>query len=177
MPKERRHVEWFGPDYARGPVLSGSPPVAAMQVAVQLAQLRVPLMRSDADLEGHAEFIRSLADKLFPDYAVAIRMDVGTESGNTIETQLRVDSGQPTLLQMWLADFQGGGVTGYSPSSISFTGGTVLHTYATNKHFLVLVPSSGVLGVSVVYTGDLTWYWAAAREGRVVYSSKLDFAA
>ena len=77
--RERRHVEFFGPDLARGPVLSGSPPVAAVQIATALAQLRVPLSRSDTAIESHAEFIRTLADKLFPDYAASIRMDVGHE--------------------------------------------------------------------------------------------------
>ena len=63
MSRERRHIEFFGPDLARGPVLSGSPPVAAVQVATQLAQLRAPILRSDTEVEDHAEFIRTLADR------------------------------------------------------------------------------------------------------------------
>ena len=64
--------------------MSGSPPVAAVQVATALAQLRVPLLRSDSQIESHAEFIRTLADRLFPDYAADIRMDVGDESAVTL---------------------------------------------------------------------------------------------
>ena len=175
MSRERRHVEWFGPDLARGPVLSGSPPVAAVQVATQLAQLRVPLTRSDSELEDHAEFIRVLADKLFPDYAVAVRLDVGDENANTIDTLIRIDSGTYTLLQLWLTDAKGGGETATTPSGVTFNSGIVLQTITTNKQYLVLTPATGIVSVSVNYTGDHTWYWAAARQGRAYYSAALDF--
>lgn len=175
MPRERRHAEWFGPDYARGPVLSGSPAVAAVQVAAQLAQLRAPLTRSDDDLASHAEFIRLLADRLCPDYAAAIRFSVGAEQSNTVNTLIRVDAAEPTLLNLWLADAKGGGLTAFAPNSVTFSAGSVIQTLAANKHYLVLAPATGVISVDVAYTGDFTWYWAAARHGRVVYSNGLDF--
>ena len=175
MSRERRHIEWFGPDYARGPVLSGSAPVAAVQIATQLAQLRFPLTRSDDELGDHAVFIRSLADKLFPDYAAAVRMTVGAESSNVINTLIRIDTGEVTLLHLWLADAKSGGVTGVAPSSVTFLAGSVIHTFAANKHYLVLTPANGVISVTVGYSGDYTWYWAAARHGRVLYSAALDF--
>ena len=140
MSRERRHMEWFGPDLARGPVLSGSPPVAAVQVATQLAQLRVPLTRSDSELEDHAEFIRALADKLFPDYAVALRLDVGDESADVIDTLIRIESGSYRLLHLWLADAKGGGETATAPTSVTFSSGTVLQTVTANKQYLVLTP-------------------------------------
>jgi hypothetical protein len=177
MPREGRHVEFFGPDFARGPVLSGSPPVAAVQVATQLAQLRVPLLRDDDAIETHAEFIRSLADKLFPDYAAGIKLDVGSEVSDEILTQIRVDTGNYTLLRLWLADSKGGGVTATSPTSVTFNSGAVLQTVASNKHYLVIAPSTGVVSATVEYNGDQTWYWAAARQGRAYYSSALNFDA
>lgn len=175
MSRERRHLEFFGPDLARGPVLSGSPPVAAVQIATALAQLRVPLSRSDSDIEDHVEFIRTLADKLFPDYAVDIRMDVGDESADTIDTQIRVETKTYTLLRCWLADAKGGGETSLAPTSVTWNSGTVLQTVTTKKQYLILTPTTGVVSVSVNYSGDRTWYWAAARHGRVYYSSALDF--
>ena len=175
MSRERRHVEWFGPDLARGPVLSGSPPVAAVQIATALAQLRVPLSRADSEIEDHAEFIRSLADKLFPDYAADIRMDVGEESANTIDTLIRVESSTYTLLHCWLADSKGGGETSTAPTSVTWNSGTVLQTVTADKQFLVLTPTTGVVSVSVSYNGDRSWYWAVARHGRAYYSPVLNF--
>jgi len=175
MPKERRHVEWFGPDLARGPVLSGSPPVAAVQIATALAQLRMPLSRADSTLEDHAEFIRSLADKLFPDYAAGMHIDVGDEVADAIATQFRVDTGTYSLLRCWLADSHGGGETALAPASVTWNTGVVLQTVTAKKHYLVLVPATGVVSVTVGYTGDWSWYWAATRQGRVYYSSALNF--
>ena len=177
MSKERRHVEWFGPDLARGPVLSGSPAVAAVQVATALAQLRVPLSRSDSDIEGHAEFIRTLADKLFPDYAADIRFDVAPEISNNIVTQIRVETSSYTLLRCWLADSHGGGETVLAAPTVTWNSGTILQTVTANKQFVVLLPATGVVSVTVSHSGDHTWYWAAARQGRVYYSSALDFDA
>jgi len=175
MSRERRHAEFFGPDLARGPVLSGSPEVAAVQVATALAQLRTPLLRSDTELEAHAEFIRSLADKLFPDYAVDIRMDVGDEVSNTIDTQIRVEARTYTLLHCWLADSRGGGETGFAPDTVTWNTGTVLQTISDRKQYLILTPSTGVVSATVGYSGAGGWYWAAARHGRVYYSTRLEF--
>jgi hypothetical protein len=175
MRGERRHVEWFGPDLARGPVLSGSPPVAAVQIATALAQLRVPLSRADSEIEDHAEFIRSLADKLFPDYAADIRIDVGDESANTIDTLIRVESSTYTLLHCWLADSKGGGVTSVAPAGVSWNSGTVLQTVTENRQYLILTPVTGVVSASVEYGGEHSWYWAVARHGRVYYSPVLGF--
>ncbi|GEM_PF-1042406 len=175
MAEQRRHVEFFGPDFARGPVLSGSPAVAAVQIATQLAQLRAPLLRSDSDIESHAEFIRDLADRLFPDYAEIIRTDVGDEVSDTITTQIRVESAKYTLLHCWLADSPGGGETTFAPADVSFDTGTIIQTVSTNKQYLVLTPATGVVNVSVQYAGGYSWYWAVALHGRVYYSSALHF--
>ena len=175
MALQRRHTEWFGPDFARGPVLSGAPEVAAVQIAAALAQLRVPLLRSDSELQSHAEFIRSLADRLFPDLAGPVALSVGSEQNNQITTQITDNSGSYSLVQMWLADSIGGGETGTAPDSVSFNGITVLETITPNKRYLVITPKTGLANVTVSYAGSRTWYWAAARQGRIVYSSKLDF--
>ena len=116
-----------------------------------------------------------LADKLFPDYAVAVRFDVGDEASNCITTLIRIDSGSPTLLEVWLADSTSGGVTAIPPNSVTFNTGVVIDTFAANKHYKILAPSTGVVSVTVSYPADNTWYWAAARQGRVVYSAGLNF--
>jgi len=175
MPGNRRHLEFFGPDLLRAPALSGSPPVAAVQIASAIAQLRAPLSRDDAAIQEHADFIRTLAEKLFPDYAVAVRLDVSNEVANRIDTTIRVDSANYSLLHCWLADAKGGGLTGTPPDAVTFSGATVLQTFTSNRHYLILTPLNNVVTASVTYAGAATWYWAVARFGRVYYSSALSF--
>lgn len=175
MATNRRHTEWFGPDLLRSPALSGSPEVAGIQIASAIAQLRAPLSRDDTAIEAHVDFIRSLADKLFPDVASSIHFDVGTEAADTIETTIRVETGQYDLLRCWLADNVGGGLTATSPTSVAFTSGTIVQTLTSGKHYLVLVPKTGIVTIDVTDAGTNTWYWAAVRSGRVYYSTKLGF--
>ncbi len=175
MAIQRRHTEWFGPDFARGPVLSGAPEVAAVQIAAALAQLRIPLRRSDSELQTHADFIRNLADRLFPDLAGPVALSVGSEQSDQVTTQITDNSGNYSLVQMWLADNIGGGETATAPDSVSFSGAVVLETVTPNVRFWVITPKTGLANVTVSYAGSKVWYWAAARQGRIVYSSKLDF--
>lgn len=175
MPDTRRHTEFFGPDLGRGPFSSNSPPVAAIQIATALAQPRAPLTRSETDWQTHAEFIRSLADRLFPDFAEQIHLDVGAEASDNIVTTIREDTGTYSLLHCWLADAKGGAETGTAPTSVSFSGATVLQTITANKRFLIITPTSGVATATVNYGGDHTWYWAVARHGRVYYSNAVNF--
>jgi hypothetical protein len=172
----RRHQEWFGPDLLRAPALSGSPPVAGVQIASAIAQLRAPLARDDTAIEDHADFIRSLADKLFPDYAVDIRFEVGGESSDQVDTTIRVDSSQYSLLHCWLSDSAGGGLTATAPDSVSFAGGAVLETITAKKHFLIVAPKTGVVTASVSYTGTQNWYWGVSRFARAYFSTQLSFA-
>ncbi len=177
MAFERRHIEFFGTDLGRGPVLSGAPEVAAVQVAAALAQLRTPLLRSDSDLEAHTLFIRSLADKLFPDLASSITLEVGGEVADAISTNFIDNSGAYSLLHCWLADAKGGGETVLAPDSVTWSGNAVvLATLTTRKRYMIVTPTSGVISASISYTGDYTWYWAVERNGRVVYSNALNFA-
>ena len=170
-----RHLEFFGPDLARGPFASHRVETAAVQIATALAQLRAPLARSDDDLRSHVDFIRELADRLAPDWAAQISMDVGDESANVIDTLIRVESSTYTLLRCWLADAKGGGETSTAPTSVTWNTGTVPQTVTADKQYLILTPTTGVVSVSVEYSGNRSWYWAAARHGRVYYSSALDF--
>lgn len=177
MPSERRHLEFFGPDLARGPVLSGAAPVAAVQVAAALAQLRTPLLRSDDALMDHASFIRTLADILFPDDATMIQVQAGSMSSGVIDTLIRTPVGFRSLLYCWLADFVGGPETALAPDAVEWTQGTVLETTTVRKRYLVITPPTGVTTVRVTYFGDRTWYWAATRLGRVYFSNALNFVA
>lgn len=171
-----RHMEFFGPDLARGPFSSQRIETSALQIATALAQLRVPLARADVDLRSHADFIRELADRLAPDWAAQIALDVGSEAGDTIHTTIRAAIGSYSLLDCWLADEIGGGVTGTAPASVTFNSGTVLETIVANKRFLVITPTTGVIEVAVNYGGAKTWRWAVSRYARVYYSSALTFA-
>lgn len=172
----RRQLEFFGPDLIRAPVLSGSPPVAAVQIASAIAQLRAPLARDDTKIQEHADFIRSLADKLFPDFAVDVRTDVGSEVTNQVDTTIRVESSNYSLLHCWLTDSIGGGLTLTAPDSVTFTGGAVVETITIKKHFLIVAPTNGVVTASVTYSAAQTWRWAVSRLGRVYYSNQLSFS-
>ena len=168
-------LDFFGPLLARGPFISNSPPVAAVQLATLLAQLRAPLLRADADIESHADFIRALADRLMPDFAAAIELDVLPEAADAIATSIRTDINQVSLLHCWLADSSGGGETALAPDSVTWTTGVVLQEITAKKRYLVLTPGTGQAAASVGYAGNRTWYWGVMRHGRVFYSSALDF--
>lgn len=171
-----RHTEFFGPDFARGPFASSRPEVAALQIATQLAQLRTPLERTDAAIESHAEFILSLAEKLMPDLANAIRFDVGEETLNSIDVSIRTNVNNFSLLEVWLADDSGDGLSTVTPTSVTWNAGTVLQEIVTRRHWLVITPSTGVLDVTVGYTGAHSWNMAVARTGRAYYSASLSFS-
>ena len=169
------HTEFFGPDWSRGPTGGGRIEIAALQIATGLAQLRAPLSRADGDLTSHADFIRQLADRLAPDWAVQIAMTVGDESANTVASSIRAPTGTYSVLDCWLSDSIGGGLTLTAPGAVSFGSGTILETIATNKRYLVITPSTGTIEVTVTYAGTKSWYWAVSRFARVYYSSQLSF--
>jgi len=172
---ERRHLEFFGPELGRGPALSGSVPTAAVQLATALAQLRAPLGRSEDELRAHADLIRELADRLFPDWAVSLEMDVEPLSGSTVPTTFRLASGTYNLLECWLADTPGGGLTSSAPDSVSWNIGTVVHEFVANKHWIIITPDTAIARATVSFVGSRDWYWAASRFGRVFYSSQIEF--
>lgn len=172
----QRHAEFFGPDLARGPFAPHRLDAAGLQIATALAQLRAPLARSDEDLLAHGDFIRRLADRLVPDYAAFLGLDVAPEVGNAIQATFRTALDETSLLDCWLADTVGGGHTVAAPTSISFQAGTVLQTVVANKHYRVLTAPAGIVIPTVSYAGTRTWYWAVSRHGRVFYSPGLEFA-
>jgi hypothetical protein len=165
----------FGPELGRGPFTSYRIDTAALQVAAAIAQIRAPLTRSDADLESHANFIRNLADRLAPDYANAINIDVGAESSNSIISTFTTGAGAYSLLHCWLADDVGGGESGTTPATVSWTTGVVLQTITSNRRYLILTPATGIAIVNVTFGSVKTWRWAISRGGRVFYSSALVF--
>lgn len=170
-----RHTEFFGPDLARGPFTPHRLETAAVQIATALAQLRAPLTRSDTDLVAHVDFIRQLADRLAPDYAVQITMDVGEESSDQVDTSIRTALGTYSLLECWLADAVGGGETTLAPTSVTWPVGVVLQTITANKRFLIVTPATGIAVARVQYNAARTWYWAVTRGGRVFYSTSVRF--
>lgn len=169
-------LDFFGPDLGRGPFTAHRIDTAAMQLAAALAQIRAPLARSDDDLRTHASFIRELADRLAPDWAAGIAMDVGVEAANQITTSINAGVGTFSLLRCWLADSNGAAETALAPTSITWNSGIVLQTVTLNKHYLVITPSTGIANVTVNYGAARTWYWAVTRLGRVFYSTGLSFS-
>ena len=169
------HTEFFGPDLGRGPFAAYRIETAAVQIATALAQVRAPLTRSDDDLLSHATFIRELADHLAPDWAAQISIDISDENLNIINTTIRAAVGTYSLLDCWLCDDTGGGLTSGAPATVTFSTGTILETVVTRKRYIVITPANGVVNVSVGYTGVRSWRWAVSRYGRVYYSNVLDF--
>ncbi len=170
-----RHTEFFGPDLARGPHPPQRIETAAIQIATALAQLRAPLQRDDEALRNHADFIRELADRLVPDAATQLLTDVGAPAAGQIQTSIRATPGLFTLLDCWLTDSIGGGLTAVVPTSVTWNTGLVLQTVIDRKFYRVLTPHTGIAEVTVAYGGSRTWYWALARSGRVYTSYPLEF--
>jgi len=171
----QRHTEFFGPDLARGPFSSQRIETSALQIATALAQLRAPVTRSDDALRTHADFIRELADRLAPDWAASVGLAVLPEVSDTIRLTVTAPIGTSSLLELWLADGPGGGLTTLAPTGVTFGVGTVLETVVSGKHYRVLTSEAGVIDVSVTYPGTRAWYWAVTRLGRVYYSPRLQF--
>jgi hypothetical protein len=171
----QRHVEFFGPDLARGPFSPHRMDAAAIQIATALAQLRAPLTRADNDILDHGDFIRQLADRIAPDYAAYIKIDVGQEVSNSVQTTIRTELGTYSMLDLWLADNYGGGLTSLAPTTVTFNAGTVLQAVVANKHYRVITSATGIIDVTVSYAGVRDWYWGISRHGRGYYSARLDF--
>ena len=113
-----RHTEFFGPDLARGPFAGGRVDTTALQIATALAQLRAPLSRSDSAILSHGDFIRELADHIAPDYATTLKAEIGAEISNAIASTFRTELDTYSLIDCWLADDVGGGLTSVSPASV-----------------------------------------------------------
>jgi len=171
-----RHAEFFGPDLGRGPFASQRIETAALQIATALAQLRAPLSRSDDAIREHVDFIREIANQLAPDWAEQIDIDVGDYATGFIPTNVNTVIKEYSLIECWLADTSGGGVTSTTPDVVTWNTGTVLQTIVSKKHYLIVTPHTGVLQVTVGHGSAHTWYWAFCRKGRIYYSSQLYFA-
>lgn len=168
-----RHTEFFGPDFARGPFAGGRLDVTALQVATQLSQLRAPLLRSDTDIQAHADFIQDLAERLAPDQYSAVRISVGDELLDTIITSFLVAAPGYSLMDLWLADAPGGGLTTTTPTSVTWSAGVVLQEIVTRKQYRIITTGTGIATVTVTYSSPRVWYWACSRGSRVFYSSQL----
>ena len=110
-----------------------------------------------------------------PDWAVLVKMDVGPLLSGSIQTTIRVPTGEASVLHCWLADEPGGGLTTTAPTTVTWDTGSVLHTFTAGKHYLLLTPATGVLTVTVSHGATRAWWWGVARYGRAYYSEKLQF--
>lgn len=172
----QRHTEFFGPDFARGPFTSGRMDTTALQIATQLAQLRAPLLRSDTEIQAHADFIQALAERLAPDQFTAVQMSVGDEVLDNITTTFRLNLPSFSMMECWLADGPGAGLSTTTPTTVSWSTGVVLQEIVTRKHYRIISAGTGIATVTVGYASSRAWYWACARGGRAFYSSQLFFS-
>ncbi len=172
---QRRHTEFFGPDLIRAPVLSGSPEVAAVQIAAAVAQLRAPLTRDLAALEQHTDLIRNLADRLFPDYASGLALAVEDESANVVTTSICVQTPHATVLRCWLADAGAEAPTTTPPNAVEFLSGTILEEITPRTSYVILTPASGIITVRVTKPGTADYRWGATILGRARFSPTLQF--
>lgn len=172
----QRHTEFFGPDFARGPFVSGRLDVAALQVAASLAQMRAPILRSDAEIEAHADFIQALAERIAPDQYSSVQISVGDELADSITTTFRINVPAYTLLDCWLSDGPGAGITSTTPSTVTWSTGVVLQEVVTRKHYRIITAGTGTATVTVTYPAARVWFWAVSRGSRAFYSSQLFFA-
>jgi hypothetical protein len=168
----QRHTEFFGPDLARGPFSSNSLETSVVQVATALAQLRAPLQHDDDTILAHADFIRQLADRLAPEIATAVRVDVTTGPLGLITT-LRVTPPARTLLRAWVADDAGGGETTAGVAATMWLTGHALQEVTPRKHFVIVTDATGVATVQFQPSSGGVFFWGVARGGRVVYSAPL----
>jgi hypothetical protein len=79
------------------------------------------------------------------------------------------------VLDCWLADAAGGGLTTATPTNVTIETGVILETIVTKKRYLVIAPTNGVVTLTVNYTGAGTWYWGVSRYARAYYSTALHF--
>lgn len=172
----QRHLEWLGPDLGRGPFTPHRIETAAIQIATALAQVRAPLTRADSDLFAHGDFIRQLADRIAPDYAAFLSVDVGPENTNVIQSVFRTALAAHSLLDCWLSDHAGGGLTSFEPDGVTFTHGQILEVIVPRKRYLVITDGAGIATADVTYGGTRAWRWAVCRLGRIAYSDELAFA-
>ncbi|MBU0638567.1 MAG: hypothetical protein KKB50_06860 [Planctomycetes bacterium] len=172
------HVEDFGPDLGRGPFAASSLEMAIIQIAAALAQLRSPLRADDGDIAGHADFVRTLADRLAPDWDAPATIDVGNIDGLLrIPTSIRTEIGTVSLLHCWVTDQYGDGAEATrAPDVVTWNVGTVLQEITTRRRYLILTNAAGIAQVTVQDGGMDNWRWAVARSGHVHYSSTLYFA-
>jgi hypothetical protein len=168
-----RHTEWFGPDFARGPFVSGNMETTAIQIATALAQLRAPVDRSATALETHADFIRSLAERIAPDMASYVSLGLVTEVGK-VTTTFRMNFPSRTLLRVWLADTVGGPETTLAPDTVTWNTGTVIEQITAKQHYLVATDNAGIASAVVENNFAATWFWGIARGSRVFYSAPLN---
>ncbi|MBK8916143.1 MAG: hypothetical protein IPM64_16370 [Phycisphaerales bacterium] len=118
--------EFFGPDLGRGPFTGHRLDTAAVQIAAALAQVRAPLLRSDEEVRAHADFIREIADRLAPEFASQVFIDVGDEDANAVDSVFRIHPGTYTLLHCWLADEIGKGPTSVPPDGVAWSDGVLV---------------------------------------------------
>lgn len=179
MASNRRHTEFFGPDLARGPNIAGNPEVSAIQIATTLAQVRAPVLRSDDALREHVLFIRELADQLMPDWAAQVTTDNSPmDIDRRITTTIRVANGGYTLLNLWLADGIGLGLTNTTTQTVTFDSATkIIREFEAKRYYQVLTPDTGVVIATVQSAFEDSFAWGIARQGRVRYSEVLSFPA
>ncbi len=166
----------YGPEIGRGPFTSTKTQTTSLQLAMILAQMRAPKSGDDADIEAHADFIRDLADRLCPDFECQLSIQVFPEAYDTVRVIITAPTGTYSLLDIWLADIVGGGITSTPVTGVTFALGTILQTVVSLKNYRVLTTAAGVVDMTIEYTAARNWYVGIMRRGRPWYSAQVHFA-
>lgn len=169
-----RHTEFFGPDFARGPFGSSNLQVTAMQIATAIAQLRAPVDRSADAITAHADYVRSLAERLVPEMATFVSTSI-TAGAFGLTTTFRANYPSRVLLRVWLADSEGGGETNNAPDYVDWVSGTVLEEVTPKKQYVITTDNAGVAAVTIDNAAAATWYWGVVRSAAVFYAGPLTF--
>lgn len=163
-----RHTEFFGPDLGRGPFASSNPSSSALQIATMLAQLRAPVQRDDQQILDHADYIRQVADTLYPDQATFVAVETEDLSGLNVVT-FRTNSSSRTLLRIWMTDSFGGPPRTFIPTTIVVTGAVIAQDPA-RASWEIATNDVGVAQINVTLSQGEEVYWGVARGQRIFYA-------
>ncbi|MBN2445407.1 MAG: hypothetical protein JXO22_01680 [Phycisphaerae bacterium] len=169
-----RHTEFFGADLARGPFSASYLETSIVQIATALAQLRTPVERDDNALLSHADFIRTLADRLAPD--VSDYVSASTTDGPVgCITTFRANATTRTLLRVWLADSYGDGPSSTGADTVVWLSGLVVQEIDYNGHYVIMTDSTGIASVLLDHGSSASFYWGVARGSRVFFAGPVSF--
>lgn len=147
---------------------------------------------SNADVTSKRPFLAALkadtveVDELADELSGLINtvdITVGAESSNVIDVDIQVIDTKSTpnnvearrILEVFLSDSDGGGVTETAPDGVEVQSGTPFNVITADKHLRLMTTANGAATVRISETGAGTWYLGVRLQDRVVYSDAITF--